>query len=242
MRSPQLIVGGGIAADVFVPVTPGPMMTVLKAGKARKAIPDRAHRDGHCLQPEEPLRQRLCRRAARKPGAMPWYEILQQPGIRFGRTDPATDPQGRNIIFTLQLAERYYKQPGLGANDPRRHDQRAQIFAESTVEARLQSGELDARVGLQNATRPLRSAVRLASRRDQPRQRIDARCLPKRVARSQRQDLPSASARLLRRSRSRRRRIRRKPSNSCNGSPAPRVARFYAKYSYDQPTGAVALT
>ena len=35
----QLIVGGSIPADVFIPVTPGPMMTVLKAGKALHAVP-----------------------------------------------------------------------------------------------------------------------------------------------------------------------------------------------------------
>ena len=35
----KLIVGGSVSADVFVPVTPGPMMTVLKAGKANSATP-----------------------------------------------------------------------------------------------------------------------------------------------------------------------------------------------------------
>jgi molybdate/tungstate transport system substrate-binding protein len=75
---------------------------------------------------------------------MPWYQILQQPGIRFGRTDPATDPQGRNIIFTMQLAETYYKQPGMAAKILGDSANPAQIFAEPTVEARLQSGELDA--------------------------------------------------------------------------------------------------
>ena len=35
----QLIVGGSIPVDVFMPVTPGPMMTVLKAGKAQHAMP-----------------------------------------------------------------------------------------------------------------------------------------------------------------------------------------------------------
>lgn len=140
----ELIVGGGIAADVFVPVTPGPMMTVLKAGKARKAIPIARTAMVIAYSPKSRFASAFAAAAARKPGAMPWYEILQQPGIRFGRTDPTADPQGRNVIFTMQLAERYYKQPGLAkavlgdAINPQ------QIFAEATVEARLQSGELDA--------------------------------------------------------------------------------------------------
>jgi molybdate/tungstate transport system substrate-binding protein len=82
--------------------------------------------------------------SAGQTGAMPWYQILQQPGIRFGRTDPATDPQGRNIIFAMQLAESYYKQPGMAAKILGDTVNAAQIFAEPTVEARLQSGELDA--------------------------------------------------------------------------------------------------
>ena len=36
---------------------------------------------------------------------------FQQRDVRFGRTDLVVDPQGRNIIFTLQLAEAYYAQP-----------------------------------------------------------------------------------------------------------------------------------
>jgi ABC-type molybdate transport system substrate-binding protein len=35
----QLIVGGSIRPDVFIPITPGPMLTVLRAGKAETAQP-----------------------------------------------------------------------------------------------------------------------------------------------------------------------------------------------------------
>src|SRR5215831_10483881 len=35
----KLIVGGSISPDVFISVTPGPMTTVLKAGKARTGVP-----------------------------------------------------------------------------------------------------------------------------------------------------------------------------------------------------------
>src|SRR5436305_13568074 len=35
----QLIVGGNIRPDVFIPITPGPMLTVLRAGKAETAQP-----------------------------------------------------------------------------------------------------------------------------------------------------------------------------------------------------------
>ncbi len=138
----QLIVGGSIPVDVFVPVTPGPMTTVLKAGKALHAVPIARTEMVIAYSPKSSFANAFA--SADKPGAMPWYAILQQPGIRFGRTDPATDPQGRNIIFTMQLAEAYYKQPGLAQKILGGTINAAQIFAEPTVEARLQSGELDA--------------------------------------------------------------------------------------------------
>jgi molybdate/tungstate transport system substrate-binding protein len=72
-----------------------------------------------------------------------WWEILQEPGLRFGRTDPATDPQGRNIIFTMMLAAKEYKQANLVEKVLGPTINEKQIFSEPTVQARLQSGELD---------------------------------------------------------------------------------------------------
>jgi molybdate/tungstate transport system substrate-binding protein len=138
----QLIVGGSIAADVFVPVTPGPMQTVIKAGKAQSGIPIARTEMVIAYSPKSKYADLFAE--IDKPNGMPWYQILQQPDFRFGRTDPATDPQGRNIIFTLQLAESYYKMPGLAQKILGQTVNAAQIFAEPTVEARLQSGELDA--------------------------------------------------------------------------------------------------
>jgi len=132
----QLIVGGTIPVDVFIPVTPGPMMTVLKAGKAQHAIPLARTEMVIAYSPKSGFAEAFA--------SQPWYEVLQQPGVRFGRTDPATDPQGRNIIFTMQLAETYYKQPGLAKKILGGTVNASQIFSEPTVEARLQSGELDA--------------------------------------------------------------------------------------------------
>ncbi len=132
----QLIVAGSIPVDVFIPVTPGPMQTVLKAGKATHAIPIARTEMVIAYSPKSSF--------AKAFASQPWYEVLQQPGVRFGRTDPATDPQGRNIIFTMQLAEVYYKQPGLAKKVLGDTVNASQIFSEPTVQARLQSGELDA--------------------------------------------------------------------------------------------------
>jgi len=42
-----------------------------------------------------------------------WYEILQKEDVKFGRHDPDQDPGGYRTLMVWQLAEKYYKIPGL---------------------------------------------------------------------------------------------------------------------------------
>ncbi len=42
-----------------------------------------------------------------------WYEILSRPDIRMGRSDPELDPCGYRSVLVMELAEKYYKKPGL---------------------------------------------------------------------------------------------------------------------------------
>lgn len=46
-------------------------------------------------------------------GEIPWYKVLMEPGFVLGRTDPNTDPGGYYALFVAQLAQRYYRIPGL---------------------------------------------------------------------------------------------------------------------------------
>jgi molybdate/tungstate transport system substrate-binding protein len=137
----QLIVGGIIQSDVFIPVTPGPALTVLKAGKAESAQPV-AHTE--MVVAYSPKSRFASRFEAAAKGKEEWWKILMEPGLRFGRTDPVTDPQGRNIIFTMMLAAKIHNQPDLVDKVLGRTINEKQIFTEPTVMARLQSGELDA--------------------------------------------------------------------------------------------------
>jgi molybdate/tungstate transport system substrate-binding protein len=48
------------------------------------------------------------------PNVVPnWYNILAQPGVRIGGGDPSTDPGTYRGLLIMQLAEKYYHQPGL---------------------------------------------------------------------------------------------------------------------------------
>ena len=39
------------------------------------------------------------------------FTLMEQPGFKLGRTDPNIDPQGRDFIYMLELAQSYYHLP-----------------------------------------------------------------------------------------------------------------------------------
>jgi len=42
-----------------------------------------------------------------------WHKILARPGVRYSHSDPARDPAGYWTLIAWQLAERYYRNPGM---------------------------------------------------------------------------------------------------------------------------------
>ena len=82
--------------------------------------------------------------AAAARGVKAWYEVLQQPGVSVARSDPAQDPKGYRVLLVMQLAERFYKQPGLQAKLLGEDRNAEQIVPEEDALARLQTGEVDA--------------------------------------------------------------------------------------------------
>jgi len=149
----RLIEGGNIQPDVFISVTPSPMQLVLKAGKAQIAAPIARTEMVIAYSPDSQFASRFAE--TERPGSIPWWQIFEQPGMRFGRTDPITDPQGRNIIFSLELAAQYYRQPNLVERILGDVINPSQIFSEPTVLARLQAGELDASSAYKTQPPPL---------------------------------------------------------------------------------------
>jgi molybdate/tungstate transport system substrate-binding protein len=74
----------------------------------------------------------------------PWYEVLREPGIRIGRTDPKLDPKGALTLQLLAKAEEVYHQPGLAKAVLGAPDNPAQVQPEENLVGRLQSGQIDA--------------------------------------------------------------------------------------------------
>ncbi len=76
------------------------------------------------------------------------FTLLETPGLKLGRTDPNTDPQGRAFIFMLELAQAKYHLPANTVakiiGTPFGSASSKQIYAEAALDATLQSGQLDA--------------------------------------------------------------------------------------------------
>ena len=142
MALARLIAAGSLQPDVFVSVTSGPMRLVQEARMAGRATAIARTRMVIAYSPRSRFATLLKR--ADRPGAEPWWRILESPGFRFGRTDPRHDPQGLNTLFLMDLAAREYHQNDLESKILGPELNFAQIFPEAGVMARLQGGELDA--------------------------------------------------------------------------------------------------
>ncbi len=146
MALAHFIIGGTLNPDVFIPVSAGPAKLVRAAGRADKAVPVASTSMVLAYSPVS----RFARQFATNKGAE-WTKIFLGPSFRLGRTDPAVDPQGQYVLFALQLAGQYYKLPGFAAKVTGALQNPAQIFAEPSLLARLQAGQVDATLGYKSA-------------------------------------------------------------------------------------------
>lgn len=80
-------------------------------------------------------------------GAGEWYDVLADDDVRIGRTDPDRDPLGYRTLFTLDLASRYYDD---AANLRGRILQRDQIYPETALISRFESGAIDTAIAYRN--------------------------------------------------------------------------------------------
>ena len=71
-----------------------------------------------------------------------WKEILLDPDVKFGRSDPDADPCGYRAVLTMKLAEKYFRQEGL-AGRLLEKDNRFIRPKETDLIALLETGTLD---------------------------------------------------------------------------------------------------
>jgi molybdate/tungstate transport system substrate-binding protein len=146
MAIAHLLTAKSMNADVFISVSAAPIKVVETAGLADSAAPIASTSVVLAYAPKSHFAPAF---AAAKDGD--WTKILTSPGFRLGRTDPTVDPQGQYLLYTLQLAEKYYKLPGFATQVAGSTLNPAQIFAEPSLLARLEDGQIDATLGYESA-------------------------------------------------------------------------------------------
>jgi molybdate/tungstate transport system substrate-binding protein len=72
-----------------------------------------------------------------------WWQVLLRPGVRSGRSDPTLDPNGYRTLMVFQLAEKFYKQPGLASRLEHAHPPKYIRPKEADLTALVEAGELD---------------------------------------------------------------------------------------------------
>ncbi|TAM33836.1 MAG: extracellular solute-binding protein [Burkholderiaceae bacterium] len=67
-----------------------------------------------------------------------WWQVLSEPGVEIGRSNPDTDPSGYQTLQMLALASQYYKQPDLQAkvlaNAPKKNIRDTEVNLISALE------------------------------------------------------------------------------------------------------------
>jgi molybdate/tungstate transport system substrate-binding protein len=76
-------------------------------------IPKYASWDIHFATNQMAIMYRPDSKYAKEINSNNWYKILLKKGVQYGHSDPNADPCGYRTLLVWQLAEKYYKDPGL---------------------------------------------------------------------------------------------------------------------------------
>ena len=77
-------------------------------------------------------------------GEIPWYQVLEEKGFKFRRTDPELDPKGYYTIMVAKLANLYYNDSTIKDRILAEDRNKEQIFPEEILKSLLESGQIDA--------------------------------------------------------------------------------------------------
>jgi molybdate/tungstate transport system substrate-binding protein len=144
MGAAQLIRGGLRTPDVFISADPAVNQLVLMGPQNRYLVKwfvvVASSQIVLAYNPNSRFAKEFQEAQA---GKKSWFEVLEMPGVRFGRGDPSIDPKGYRTLFLFNLAGDFYRRPELpgllGAPmNP------AQVFPEIVLLARVESGQFDA--------------------------------------------------------------------------------------------------
>ncbi len=136
------IVAGEIAPNVFESVGAGPIQPLMPK-LTRWYVQFASSPIVVAYNPKTPYASELAAIAKGQKPLAALFSLMEQPGFLLGRTNPQTDPQGQAFYEMVELAQSQFHLPAetvtkvLGSPD-----NPSQVFAETTLESRLQAGQL----------------------------------------------------------------------------------------------------
>lgn len=142
----NLIKGGVRAPDVFVSADPAVFTSLQGQGNGSYVSWWVAFASTEMVIGWSPRSRFRADFESAKAGTRTWQSVLEEPGLRLGRTDPELDPKGYRTLFLFQLDERRTGNTGEARRilgDSRNPNQ---VFPEEQLVARMQEGQLDAGV------------------------------------------------------------------------------------------------
>jgi molybdate/tungstate transport system substrate-binding protein len=80
---------------------------------------------------------------AMRAGRLPWYELMQRPGLVLKRPNPTIDSGRYRAVFVFDLAERLYKLPGLKHRVLGSDDNESQYFDRTKDFPLIRDGSMD---------------------------------------------------------------------------------------------------
>ncbi|MEW2506236.1 extracellular solute-binding protein [Amycolatopsis sp. NPDC047767] len=72
-----------------------------------------------------------------------WFQVLAQPGVRIGRSNPDTDPSGYQTLQMLALAQNHYHQPNLSAAVLANSPPETMVGTETQLLPAVSTGQID---------------------------------------------------------------------------------------------------
>ena len=137
------IASGGLTPDVYISSDANVMELVM--GPANN---DRAHWYLPILRSRTVIMHGTQSRfnndiEAVRAGKLPWYELMQRPGLVLKRPNPNIDSGGYRAIFVFDLAERLYKLPGLKQRALDNDDNESQYFDRTSDFPLIRDGRID---------------------------------------------------------------------------------------------------
>ncbi|WIX77073.1 extracellular solute-binding protein [Amycolatopsis carbonis] len=72
-----------------------------------------------------------------------WHQVLAQPGVKVGRSNPDTDPSGYQTLQMLALAQNYYHQPNLSAGVLANSPPETMVGTETQLLPAVSTGQID---------------------------------------------------------------------------------------------------